>query len=303
MISFWSLCVFLIFHRVSSVAVPLNLTAGGDGDLISIPLVNATELRVDPRFSIHFKVGKYSINGVSAYMNTIGLLANQALLNFNGELNLPASASVPNWSNVRVTASPIKAGATITRRFVVWGLYQALWQFTKQRFTSGTFFLEWKGQTVGLILYNPNPMPTQDPDLLSPSDESQSVIPSAPNADVEIETSYLTNAKTLTFQATYLPLAAVLHLLAPHPSTDTVDTFVSKNGDYGSMISVIRAETGPLATAENFIAGVWRLAQFITLGRRYAEAQSELTLAGRDVGKVVLQAMPRVAAPPDIDTA
>ena len=266
-----------------------------DGISTNLSLANGEALKIDPRFGITYRGGRYPINGLSAYMNVLRSLAIQALLDWQSDLAQPSRVSQSPWNNVNVTASPLQEGQPVPRRYVVWGLAESIYYLAQHKFRSGTFYLKYDGQDVGVVVYNPSVIPPGD-NLSESIKWTDSQALDGANARITVDTSYVDKGKTISIPGTYLPFSAALMFLAAFHQYDEVTTFDADNEEFDSTISLQNyggSAGAPFATASNFISALWEVAKFVTSNRKFAELDAEFNINGRLVGRISL----RVRAP------
>ena len=108
-------------------------------------------------FSIYTIWSEKDLKSLSCFMNSINALALLGPQPFDG-VESKRSFSYPSYTDMRIDINPI--GERIERRFVIWGLAQAISCLSTthplHQFKQSQFRLSWKGASVGYISYNPN---------------------------------------------------------------------------------------------------------------------------------------------------
>ena len=145
------LAPFLIFSRCLH-AVPHNPAEStapttGTADLT----VAGRDLNgIDPRFDVSATYDPRDV--LSTYMNAARLMQREAVELFAGNTPVPFVFSLSPWNNVEIRVVAADTGATMPRKFVVWGLQVAMSLYARNRFfTRAEYRLKFDGRPVGSI--------------------------------------------------------------------------------------------------------------------------------------------------------
>ena len=279
-----------------------------NGSLVPIQLVNATLFGVDPRFSIEPEDGPNSIDRISAYMNTIGLLVFLATEDFGGELMIQ-TISLPTWSDIGIVVTTVNEHP-LAMRIAIWGLFQAIYYMSEYGFTDGDIFLQWDGQRVGVVEFH-----LTSPDSLqaagSNSLNSTKIV--GLEAECTSDTVYKPNGQDLSDAGIYVSLASALANMAEGDATDHMFEFARYIPEFQTRIGVKPEPRSapPKMSIANGIAAVWSTANFITRQRRYAEYSTSISAGNVLLGVITVdkeedppavQASNGAAVPPGVAT-
>ena len=264
-----------------SVSQPLNTTTSSL-DAVSIPF-DATSLPdIDPHFRITAKDGGTLVDRLSAIMDALSLLKRLALQDYNGDTKLEIVNQKP-WNKVIITSEPT-ATDTISRRYVIWGLYQSLEYCAKNRFWTAVFYSYYNSVRIGRIFYSAVKDPSQQPLVLDSTAEINATLtngstdldPGLQHENIKIQTAFIQNAKRLSIQGYFLPLAAGLVHLAAIGSTNRLKSFVSNNVDFQTRLEVEIPQGAAPCNVGDATKAVIDIATLIAVKKTFAEAEATM---------------------------
>ena len=279
---------------INSITIPQP----DDGDFVPIPISNAS-LFANPKFGIGYQKGKWPMNEVSTYMNVLRAMEQQGRLDVQEDLTKPTLVSFPPWNDVILVASP--KDLKIQRKYVIWGLSESLHYLVENNFQCGSFLLRLDGETVGYLIYKPEPTPPE-PSLattLSNAAERSSLSRrnrNASGADAnetpDIAPGYIIGGRRLSKAGTFYPFAKALQFLSAFHIHDSIESFDAQDDIHHTAVqfqNLGKEHGGPSATASDFITAIWETAKFVANNNNYAELRADIEIVGRTAGRLMLK--------------
>lgn len=303
--------------KIDAFPLSENATIWSDGEAQNLTLQGGKELGLDPSFSMEAsKPGKDRLNSLSSYMLTLLSLHDLALQDFKGDIIQAERWSPAPWADTSITIIP-RTQFRLPRRFVVWGLYQALNHFLEQgnAFFETQFFLCYKGIRIGQIDYKATKSTPKDDDGENLASANDTVTSFSTAADISpfttptpaflnkntvatsisITSSFVPNARIIKKPpGIFTPLAAGLAHLAEQSATAKLDPFISDQPKFDTLLAVIYEGRGsgirpPFFTVESGIEALWAMARFVARELQFREVAAVVRIQGYLVGNAVVK--------------
>ena len=244
-----------------------------------------------------------------------------ALEDFTGRI--PAQS----WavSNVVIAvATALAPGSTIERRFVIWGIYQALMQLTAARdFRTAVFTLKWRGNIDGSLALYPKGLSTVNVQSnlwsrLAKLDSSVSTIGKAANSsalsttsaleagDITIRIHHKMPIKPLVAQDLLMSLIVILMGVAEPPAEQILRSSLMITNPHNSMIILVSgpnrkppSSAQPYLRIDAVIKAVTQIPAVLSLTQSYDCFKADILLDLVIVGQIIVSLTPsRIVLPP-----
>ena len=147
-------------YCTSAVSLPAAYSQLKWSAPLPVPVNSSSSNRIPDDFAMYVSGSTFPLTPISCYMNTLNALARLSPLPFDG-VEKAQTFSYPMYEDVSIELQ--LDGETIERRYLIWGLTQAInWLSTtvpEHQFRFVYFTLLWKESPVGRLVVAPNPMP------------------------------------------------------------------------------------------------------------------------------------------------
>ena len=301
---------WLLLFAVSAHSFPTStiFNSSSEGDASENTHEEDGNLNTDPKFGLIAHPTDQKVNGLSTYMNVVKLLHDQSLQEFHDDMPPGVlRSSLPPWNDVSISCLAPQ-GMVLPRRYVVWGLYQALNFLAKNSFKVTQFYLYYDDKPAGFILVTAKgQLNLGDGEGTNMSMNAQlwEKIPNDPengvknpnntttiaNSAYDSDVSEVPNARVISIPGSFLLISAMLVRLAEHNAYAQLKNFDLYNNDFETYCAVQNAqaaeETHPPYYA--IIDGLWDMAKYMTEMRKFREIYADINNHGRFFARITLK--------------